>query len=221
MSLSKKGAVDLIQELRRLTPKDQPSAKHVAAAAAKISHVCEIINCDKTARQKIWVAKIHHVLGEWLKALVTDAPKNDPESELLYHVCTAIHALVESSTASDNRAPIGEQVMGSLATLACNQRQHDAEAVQIGLVTFVSLFSNVAAGAESQKILKNKFFGVLPDGSISNDDTAAACRLMLKDPARLLVEARTFNSQMSICDVLVRAPTRHALPPRRASATPL
>lgn len=207
MYLTKQGAAELVAELRRTVPnKNQLSVKEVEVAMKKLEQACEFMACDANARQSLWVAKIHHTLGHWLKAIVARAPINDPNSELLYLVCNALQNLIQLQT-GDCRAGIGDQALGALAALTLSQGDHDAECVEGALKLFASLFSGVTAGADSQKHLKKKFFGLQPDGSVKADDeTAIPCLQMLRDPALLLCEARTFQSQVALCDVLVRAP---------------
>ena len=199
----------MVTRLNDLIPEGEPSQAQVKQAEALLDEVAAKLESSASNLQKLWVAKVHHALGAWLQPLMHGRPAHDPEERLLYSVCDALRELV-CRIEGDLRAAVGDHVLGSLATIAMRQREHDAEATEMTMRLFLSLFSN--GSEESRKHLKARFFG---QGKAGRDETSTACLGLLGDPKALLANAQTHQTQLAFCDILVR---HRAAPPRRAAA---
>lgn len=106
--------------------------------------------------QVLWTALLHAALAEWLEALVMHKPiPADPKEDLLYEVSHALLTLIKNMSHADPRASIAPSVLGSLATLALNQKARDSEAVEAALKLFSSIFHGKD---DSRKACVSAFF---------------------------------------------------------------
>lgn len=203
MELSKADATALVGKLDSSLLAHQISAAERDRTTAVLTKLASALSSPLSV-QRLMTSKVLDALGSCLGALVSKRQVSDPSDDLLFHVCDALKRLIHNHKA-DPRIAVSDVALGSLATLALHQDQHDGEAIEVGLSLLAALFSQ----PESAKQVRHRFFG---RGGQEMDATATACSQLVKNAERVLAESQTHAAQMSMCDTLVRARPTHPLP---------
>ena len=134
LRLSKKECSTLVSRMREATPTDGRSitAAECASLQDLLAHSLEAL---PETSSHLWAVGLHRAVGGLLAVLVDREAtrEHDPSEELLFLVCGVLTAQIEHFKVGDPCYNIGRACLGSLANLALDIGEHDAEAVEEAL----------------------------------------------------------------------------------------
>ena len=211
--LSRKEATDLVARIRETTPKgDRLKLSHTNKTA-----LAELLDRADGGLEEscsnLWAAKLHGALGELLEVLVDrDVTRlQDPSEDLLYTLCSITLRQIDIHRGLNSGDPclnIGRACLGSLATLAADIANHEAEPMEEAMRLLAQLLGSTP---DSKKALRAMAFAKVSQAaaaqtaaaspsSIANDEaTSAACLALLGKFDVVLKASKTLSAQIGLC----------------------